>query len=154
MKLKVPGAIWSLGCPFLSTGAKNVWGVVATPLRRTRVKEGWNRQKIRASLKTLYWDHFGLTFYQHRWTFIVLLHLNNCVLTKGWFVLFCFCLFVICDVRYKQLKAVFYNNSTGFLKSFPFWNSSFHFTICITDHNFLPVWKFDWAMQNVKQTLL
>ena len=36
MNLKVPGAILPLGA-FLSTGAKTVWGVVATPLRRTRV---------------------------------------------------------------------------------------------------------------------
>ena len=33
MNLKVPGAILSLGCTFLSTGAKTVEG-----LRRTRVK--------------------------------------------------------------------------------------------------------------------
>ena len=37
MNWKVPGAISSLGCAFLSTGTKTVWGVVATPLRRTRV---------------------------------------------------------------------------------------------------------------------
>ena len=31
MNLKVPVAILSLGCVFLSTGAKTVLGVVATP---------------------------------------------------------------------------------------------------------------------------
>ena len=38
MNLKVPVAILSLGCVFLSTRAKTVLGVVTTPLRRTRVK--------------------------------------------------------------------------------------------------------------------
>ena len=38
MNLKVPLAMLSLGCVFLSTGAKTVLGVVATPLRRTRIK--------------------------------------------------------------------------------------------------------------------
>ena len=37
MNLKVPGAILPLGCAILSTRAKTVRGVVATPLRRTRV---------------------------------------------------------------------------------------------------------------------
>ena len=37
MNLKVPGAILTLGCAILSTRAKTVRGVVATPLRRTRV---------------------------------------------------------------------------------------------------------------------
>ena len=32
MKLKVPGAILPLGCAILSTRAKTVRGVVATPL--------------------------------------------------------------------------------------------------------------------------
>ena len=40
MNLKIPGAILPLGCAILSTRAKNVRGVVATPLRRTRVKRG------------------------------------------------------------------------------------------------------------------
>ena len=31
MNLKEPGAILPLGCAFLSTWAKTVWGVVATP---------------------------------------------------------------------------------------------------------------------------
>ena len=31
MNLKVPGAILSLGCAFLSTGAKTVWGLFAIP---------------------------------------------------------------------------------------------------------------------------
>ena len=39
MNLKVPGAILSLGCAILSTRAKTVRGVVATPLRRTRAYE-------------------------------------------------------------------------------------------------------------------
>ena len=38
MNLKVPGAILPLGCAILSTRAKTVRGVVATPLRRTTVK--------------------------------------------------------------------------------------------------------------------
>ena len=38
MNLKVPGAILPLGCGILSTRAKTVWGVVATPIQRTRVK--------------------------------------------------------------------------------------------------------------------
>ena len=38
MNLKVPGTILPLGCTILSTRAKTVWGVVATPRRRTRVK--------------------------------------------------------------------------------------------------------------------
>ena len=38
MNLKVPGAILPLGCAILSTRAKTIRGVVATPLRRTRVK--------------------------------------------------------------------------------------------------------------------
>ena len=38
MNLKIPGAILPLGCAILSTRAKTVKGVVATPLRRTRVK--------------------------------------------------------------------------------------------------------------------
>ena len=38
MNLKVPGVILPLGCAILSTRAKTVRGVVATPLRRTRVK--------------------------------------------------------------------------------------------------------------------
>ena len=39
MKLKVPVALLSIGCVFLSTEAKTVLGVVATPpLRTTRVK--------------------------------------------------------------------------------------------------------------------
>ena len=44
MNLKVLGAILPLGCAILSTRAKTVRGVVATPLRRTRVKvdEGSN----------------------------------------------------------------------------------------------------------------
>ena len=33
MNLKVPGAILPLGCAFLSTGAKTVGWVVATPFR-------------------------------------------------------------------------------------------------------------------------
>ena len=37
MNLKVPGAILPLGCAILSTRAKTLIGVVATPLRRTRV---------------------------------------------------------------------------------------------------------------------
>ena len=36
MNLKVPGAILKLGYAILSTRAKTVWGVVATPLRGTR----------------------------------------------------------------------------------------------------------------------
>ena len=39
MNFKVPGAILPLGCAILSTRAKTVRGVVATPLRRTRVKK-------------------------------------------------------------------------------------------------------------------
>ena len=39
MNLKVPRAILPLGCAILSSRAKTVRGVVATPLRRTRVKE-------------------------------------------------------------------------------------------------------------------
>ena len=38
MNLKVPGAILPLSCANLSTRAKTVLGVVATLLRRTRVK--------------------------------------------------------------------------------------------------------------------
>ena len=38
MNLKVPGVILPLGCAILSTRAKTVGGVVATPFRRTRVK--------------------------------------------------------------------------------------------------------------------
>ena len=39
MNLKVPGAVLSLGWAILSTRAKTLRGVVATPLRRTRVKQ-------------------------------------------------------------------------------------------------------------------
>ena len=39
MNLKVPGAILPLGCTILSTRAKTVRGVVATPLRRTKVNQ-------------------------------------------------------------------------------------------------------------------
>ena len=39
INLKVPGAILPLGYAILSTRAKTVRGVVATPLRRTRVKQ-------------------------------------------------------------------------------------------------------------------
>ena len=39
MNLKVPRAILPLGGAFPSTGAKTVWGVVATPLRRTRLNK-------------------------------------------------------------------------------------------------------------------
>ena len=38
MNLKVPGAILPLGCAIYSTRGITVRGVVATPLRRTRVK--------------------------------------------------------------------------------------------------------------------
>ena len=38
MNLEVPGAILPHGCAILSTRAKTIRGVVATPLRRTRVK--------------------------------------------------------------------------------------------------------------------
>ena len=38
MNLKVPGAILPRGCAILSTRAKTVRGVVATPLRRTRAR--------------------------------------------------------------------------------------------------------------------
>ena len=38
MNLKVPGAILPLGCAILSTRAKTVRGVVATPLMSTTVK--------------------------------------------------------------------------------------------------------------------
>ena len=38
MNLKVPGAIWPLGCAILSTRAKTVRGY-QPPLRRTRVKQ-------------------------------------------------------------------------------------------------------------------
>ena len=37
MNFKVPGAILPLGCMFLSTRVKAFWGVVATPLWRSRV---------------------------------------------------------------------------------------------------------------------
>ena len=33
MNLKVPGAILSLGCVFLSTGAKTIWGFLQPPFR-------------------------------------------------------------------------------------------------------------------------
>ena len=38
MNLKVLGAILSLGCMFLSTGAKTVWGVVVTPFGELGLK--------------------------------------------------------------------------------------------------------------------
>ena len=41
MNLKVPGAILPLGCAILSTRVKTVRGVGTTPLRRTRVKDGY-----------------------------------------------------------------------------------------------------------------
>ena len=40
LNLKVPGAILPFGCAFLSTGAKNAWGVVATPFGELGLKKG------------------------------------------------------------------------------------------------------------------
>ena len=59
MNLNVPGAIFPLGCTFLSTGstgAKTVWGVVATPLRRTRVNTHTKLlRKTWLSIKNHFW---------------------------------------------------------------------------------------------------
>ena len=49
MNLKVPGAISTLGCTFLSTGAKTVLGVVATPLSENyRFSNACSVQKVKA----------------------------------------------------------------------------------------------------------
>ena len=49
MNLKVPGAILLLGCAILRTRVKTVWGVVTTPIRRTRVKQLFNAKLLRLS---------------------------------------------------------------------------------------------------------
>ena len=54
MSLKVFGAILSLGFTFLSTGAKTVWWVVATPFGELRLKRISNCElKLSFNMKTI-----------------------------------------------------------------------------------------------------
>ena len=45
--LKVPGAMLSLGCAFLSTGAKAVWGLLQPPFRELGLKAKMVRKNFR-----------------------------------------------------------------------------------------------------------
>ena len=74
MNLKVPGGILPLGWAILSTGAKTVWEVVATPLWRTRVKFKYMCMSMKWQISTLRWTTiiiYALTYLRKGQSFCV-----------------------------------------------------------------------------------